>query len=97
MVRECVLEMVMVVMVLKEEERASRETFLYFSLFFGTLVPHCCTSFDIYSSSFFDIVLVSCGCVLGVLSFSSSFLLHSEKKKKLLYLILGPLSFDKFP
>ena len=83
---------------LREEERVSlRAAFVLF--LFGILVLHLLYSiiFDIYRASVLTFQLVV-PYVIAWRTFSlliSSFL-HSQKKRKmLLYLVLGPLSFDK--
>ena len=80
--------------VLRGEERVSLRAILYFFLF----LAHLCSivlSILIYTAPFDISACVLCGCLAHFLLLLSSSFLHSQRKKKLLYHVLGPLSFDK--
>ena len=83
--------------VLRGEERVSQRATVLFPFFSTLVLPFVVLPFLIYIySSSFDIQLALCD-LFGALS---SFLLLSflpafSEKKWLLYLLLGPLSFDK--
>ena len=64
--------------------------------FCHTCVPIVVLHFDIYTAPFLTSACVHLW-MLGVISLSSYFFLlaFSDKKKRLLYHVLGPLSFDK--
>ena len=78
--------------VLRGEERVSLWAAVLF-LFWHTCAPSVVLGILIYKAPILTYCLL-CDCLAHSLLLLASFL-HSQKKKWLLYLLLGPLSFDK--